>query len=310
VVLNPHAVARAGASARRRIEEALRPGRCDGGLVETRADGGNVQRIADWARTTRAELVVVAGGDGTVGDAVSALMLLEPVERPALAILPFGTANNVARSLGLRSIHAGDPAALDFAVRAAVDGGLRPFDVGRVGGRHFAGSFAVGMDADILRLRNATRAVLGEWPPFTGYPLYLASCAANLALRHGGRARLVVDGAPEEPADVYCGLVLNVSLYAGEFRFAAGDPSNDGRLDLHVFGGAADYVQSYVAAWRRHLAASRGEPVETPGSARSAHSVRAEFDRPISVQVDGEELPASAAWQIDVVPAALRVRVP
>jgi diacylglycerol kinase (ATP) len=84
------------------------------------------------------ELVVVAGGDGTVGRAMKALAG-SPVP---MAILPTGTANNIATSLGIR----GDPAAL---AASWARGKVRRIDVGTArgpwGATRFVESVGIGL---------------------------------------------------------------------------------------------------------------------------------------------------------------------
>ena len=105
---------------------------------------------SDWKKALDepADLVVAAGGDGTV-----AKVLLAMLERETpVALLPLGTANNIARTLGV----VGDARALAAAWRVAA---VRPFDVGRLraawGEEHLVESFGGGIFAEsILRGEN------------------------------------------------------------------------------------------------------------------------------------------------------------
>ncbi|MGD0948112.1 MAG: diacylglycerol kinase family protein, partial [Candidatus Binatia bacterium] len=174
LVVNPHLHTGAAASAWSRGRDSLRRDAVVCGELETCGDGENVRRVTHLLDNTRPEIVIAAGGDGTVSDVVQAIMLTDVAERPALAIVPFGTANNVARSLGVISCrHGGE--AVGLAVATALNGAERQIDLGRVGQRYFVGSFALGMDADILVTRNRLRSRLRQ--RLGGYPLYLCSCA-------------------------------------------------------------------------------------------------------------------------------------
>ena len=293
---------RAAVEARARLANA--------GVVETRGDGGDADRLAEHLGRTHPAVVVAAGGDGTVHLVVEALMRLDAARRPALAILPLGTANNVARSLGLAAVRAGGTAALARALAAATDGRARPLDLGHAADRHLVGSLALGMDADILALRNRACARWGLGRGAGGYPLYLWSCAVNvLARRHGAPARLALDGA-WETCRPYNILVTNTALYAGEFRFDTGDHSADGRLDCHVFADARDYVRRFVRAWRRQVAHERGGAITPAPELRRIREARVELAAPVAVQIDGEEVPPVEALTVRVLPGALTVRVP
>jgi diacylglycerol kinase family enzyme len=144
----------------------------------------------------------------------------------------------------------------------------------------------------------------------SGYPLYLASCAANLlAGGHGAPSHVVVDGIGRE-ARAYNVLVTNTALYAGEFRFDPGDPSADGTLDLQVMAGPVDYVRRFVGAWRRYLGVERGNHVRPPHGLERMRRATVSCRRPVASQLDGEELCVTDRYEIRVLPRALRVCVP
>ena len=90
--------------------------------------GGQARDItARWGG--QYDMVVCAGGDGTLNETLSGLMQLE--QRPLLGYLPCGSTNDFAASLHL-------PTAMDEAARAAVCGAPYPLDVGRHNDRYFA----------------------------------------------------------------------------------------------------------------------------------------------------------------------------
>jgi diacylglycerol kinase family enzyme len=278
-------------------------------LLETQGAGGDVARIGAVCAARRPELVVAAGGDGTLRDVAEVLRAVAPGAAPALGILPLGTANNVARSLGLASFRQHGAPAVGAAVAALLAGAEQRLDLGEVDGRCFVGSFAVGMDADILVARNRWRRRFDLGRRIGGYPLYLTSCAVNLARCRAVAATVELDGQPAR-APLYNLLVANTALYAGEFRFDGADHSADGRLDVHLFGSAGAYVSGFAAAWRRHLAERRGAAVEPPpGLQRIAHAT-IELAAPCASQLDGEEHSRAARFEVRVLPSALRVRVP
>lgn len=302
VIVNPTARRGRGAAALGAVLGALSAGATI--VRETQGDGRDGERITTWLHAVRPRVAVAAGGDGTV-HAVAGALLAQPVgDRPALGLLPLGTANNVARGLGLP--HLSDPAADARIVRALTHGAPRPLDVGTCNGRWFVGSCAAGMDAAILAARNRWHA---RWPGSGrrgGYALYLVSCAVNLARHRPVLARIAIDGGAERPEPLHNLLVLNTPLYAGEFRFDAADHSGDGRLELLRFPSAPAYVRGFVTAWRRHLRAARGRAVLPPPLRRVA-AVRVHAAAPLPLQLDGEEVAATDTLDIGVVPGALQV---
>jgi diacylglycerol kinase family enzyme len=278
--------------------------------MRTAGDGGDRDRIAALIESTRPSIVIAAGGDGTVHEVVGALLGANTASAPALGILPLGTANNVARSLGLRSFRTRDgDAALSRAVTAVLGGRERLLDLGRVGPDVFVGAFAVGMDGAILAARNRWRRRWRLGPRVGGYALYLLSCAVNLASQRARIGRLAVDGV-EHDGPLYNVLFTNTPLYAGEFRFDSDDHSADGRLDLHVFRSPLDYVRAFVTAWRRHVHRERGEVVDPPVGVRRIQHVEITLSAPFASQLDGEEYARADRFDVCVIPHAIRVCVP
>jgi diacylglycerol kinase family enzyme len=297
IVLNPaalHGEAATGFAALRAAlpEEVV--------IRETVGDGRDAERLAEWTTTLRPRTVAAAGGDGTVRAVVCALMDMLPATRPALGLVPLGTANNVARSLGY--VRLTDAAAARALAAALLAHGTRPLDLGRANGEWFVGSCAAGMDAAILAARNRWRARWRLGRTLGGYPLYLAACAVGLARHRAVAAAVRLDGGPAETQPVHNLLVLNTALYAGEFRFEGADHSDDGRLDVHAFADAAAYVRGFVTAWRRHL----GKAVAPPPLRRVA-TLSATFAAPIAFQLDGEEAGMVCELVVEVTPAAVRV---
>jgi diacylglycerol kinase family enzyme len=307
VVLNPRA-AEGRAAVWAEVEKELAAHAEIAARLETRGDGHDVERIAEMLAGQEVEVLAAAGGDGTVNAAATALLAAGDAA-PSLAILPLGTANNVARSLGLESLRAKKAGCVELAVGAAVAGPSRPIDVGEVNGRLFAGSFCLGIDADILALRNRWRRRFALTGSAGGYALYLASCAANLLRPHGGRVRLCVDGV-EVRELLYTLNVLNAPVYAGEFRFDADNTCDDGRVDFHLVSNAAAYVWEYRYAWPRHLQYASGKAVQPSPYLRRAAEIVIEIERPVAAQIDGEEIVAADSYHVRVRPGVLSVCTP
>ncbi len=95
------------------------------------------------ARKSNADVILAGGGDGTISAAAGTLMDSDK----ALAVLPAGTMNLFARSLGI-------PLSLDEAVSELVAGSFRQVDVASANGRPFVHQFSVGMHAKLVHLRS------------------------------------------------------------------------------------------------------------------------------------------------------------
>ena len=105
--------------------------------------GAEIEAALDAAASGEAEIVMAGGGDGTVSAAAARLAGGDK----ALAVLPAGTMNLFARSLGI-------PADLDRAVAAFASGRVRAVDVAEADGRVFVHQFSVGLHTKLIRLRE------------------------------------------------------------------------------------------------------------------------------------------------------------
>jgi len=116
-----------------------------GGLnVDVRVtwEQGDAERQATQAGRDGVKRVIAGGGDGTVHEVINGVMLLPREQRPEVAIMPLGSANDLARSLGLPP---GQAASLDAACRLP----SRWVDVPRMNDRHFINMATGGFGAEI-----------------------------------------------------------------------------------------------------------------------------------------------------------------
>ncbi len=304
VVVNPRSSAarrvRAGALAALRERSAVLS------ELATQGDAADGARIAALLAEHEPDVLVAAGGDGTIGLVLRALLEAKRSARTALGLLPLGTGNNAARSFGLRALRDGAPA-IALAVAAIASGGRRAVDVGLVDERPFLGSVALGMDADVLALRNRLRARFDGLG--TGYGLYLGASLASLLSAHGAPARLTLDGVTER-LPLFGLSVVNAPVYAGPIRFDGANDCADGRLDVLALGSGREYVAEYASGWLRYLRAGRGAAVAPSASLRRAREIHVEFEQRVAAEADGELLGAATSYRIRVLPGALRLCLP
>lgn len=108
-------------------------------VIEDAARRGHIRRLAE---TTRADALLVAGGDGSINEAARGL-LARSEPRPALGVIPQGTANVLTRELGLPR----DSAAL---AEIFARGETKPLHVGLANGRPFVLMASAGIDAAVV----------------------------------------------------------------------------------------------------------------------------------------------------------------
>jgi diacylglycerol kinase (ATP) len=173
VLLNPHAGRGAAAEAWVAAEPILRAAGCTSQLVETKRPGHARELLAALPRGAF-DAVVVAGGDGSLHEAINGLMAAD-TPRPPLGLIPSGTGNSLAADLECLDPHQ--------AARAIADGRTRPLDVMEV---------RLGPPGD--RGAGAAAASVAPALPCTLYAFNIVGW--GLAADAGARARWLCRRAP------------------------------------------------------------------------------------------------------------------
>ena len=121
------------------LREAITKLRAEGFNIAVRVtyEKGDGERYVEEALELQAETVVAGGGDGTVNEIATALASVNADERPALGILPLGTANDFATSVGI-------PEEIEHALRLAIQGKACDIDLARVNQHHYFINMATG----------------------------------------------------------------------------------------------------------------------------------------------------------------------
>ncbi len=202
--------------ATRMLQEAL-PRFHGAGWETTALTSGSADDALDLARLAVAErpdVLVVCGGDGMVNTALQAVAGSEV----ALGVLPAGTGNDFARSVG---VPLGDGAA---AAARIVTGTTRTLDLARIGERYFGGVLAAGFDAVVNERANRMR-----WPK--GQMRYNLATVAELRTFQPLRYLLELDGV-ERSVEAMLVAVGNGPSFGGGLRITHGAELDDGLLDV------------------------------------------------------------------------------
>lgn len=127
------------------LRAAVETYRGEGMTIDVRLvwEGADITRYTQEAVKAGAERIVAAGGDGTLNAVVSTLLTYDPNQRPALAILPCGTANDFARAC---QIPLNDPVS---ALKLALEAKTHPVDVGTVNEQFFLNMATCGFAAKV-----------------------------------------------------------------------------------------------------------------------------------------------------------------
>ncbi len=254
-------------------------------LQTTLADPG--EHAAREALAAGARVVFVCGGDGTVRAVAAALAGTET----ALAVIPSGTGNLLARNLGL-------PIDVVGAVRLATRGGRRRIDLGDVEGRPFTVATGIGLDAQMLAdTSNSAKYRLG-------WPAYAASVLRHLVEpRFSAQVRL--DGGRPIEREVRSVLVANVGRLPGGIHLLPSAVPDDGVLDVALI------APRRLLDWARLLANLIGR---RPGGGGletfQARRVEVTTEKSQPREIDGDPLPPGLALVVEIHAAALTVCVP
>ena len=233
------------------------------------------------------DLLVVAGGDGTLNDVLNGLP--DPSQIP-IAHLPTGTANVLGRELGL-------PKRAEGLIQIIEGGHVRRLDMGLLGERRFLMMASVGLDAMV------TEEVQRQRGGRLGYLGYLIPILRALQRYHPPEIEVAVDGGKQITGAFV--IVSNTRNYGGIFSFADRARCDSGHLDVCVFpgGGLPALVWYYFAAF--HGWASK----RTNAHYLTGTRIRIESREPVAIQADGDPSGVTPA-NIRLLPGLVPVLVP
>ena len=287
-------VNRGGGSSRQGAAERLRQ------LFEARSVELDLVQVApedletvcrEAARAEPCDVVVAAGGDGTVGTAAAALA---DTGRP-LGIVPLGTLNHFARDAGI-------PFEAEAAVELICSGTRRRVDVAEVNGRLFVNNSAVGLYPEMVRFRDEAQAR-------TGRSRRLAMLNASLrALRAFRRRRLWISAEGlEAPVRTPLLFVGNNRYQVNLLALGRRDALDRGELCLyavrarsraHLFWagirgifGKLDQQRDFITAYVKEAEISANRPA-------------------LTLSLDGETLTLPTPLRYRIRPAALTLIAP
>ncbi len=249
---------------------------------------GHATDLARRAVAEGRELVIAAGGDGTVNEVARGLANTETV----LGLMPLGSVMNVARTLWV-------PRDLDGAARVLGEGKILAMDMGRIGDRFFLEAGGVGLAAGLFgyfeRLENSSR------------PLGVLRAGLRF-LWHIGSPRISVEydgGRLETRAPMVS--IANGPYVGAAYALAPGARIDDGLLDVVVFRHTSIprmlFHLALIAGGRR-----RPPPPESRVLRASSVRVARRRGRPLPVHADGDLVGVTPA-HFEVASAALGVIV-
>lgn len=249
---------------------------------------GHAPELARAAVARGIRLIAAWGGDGTVNEVASAVAFTDS----ALAIIPSGSGNGLARELGV-------PLEPADAFEAALGGVERTIDAGELDGRLFFNIAGIGLDARVAH-RFAAGGLVRR-----GFLRYLQITAHELFTYEPDEHAVTVDGHVLRERALIVALA-NARQYGNRAIVAPHARLDDGRLDVVVI---ARRPLAAIAMQLPMVFAGRID--EVPGvTIRRGTEIEVTSGAPTIYHVDGEPFVGAARIQGRARPAALRVRVP
>lgn len=258
-------------------------------LLESRAVGDLETRVQERVNEG-ARRIVVAGGDGSIHEAVNGIMRADGGAR--LGVIPTGTGNDFAKACGIPLDW--EQATRLLADRINADARWRRIDVGRMNDRFFANGVGIGFDARVTKVARAYR-----WP--IGQLVYLFALIRCLIDGVSTPDMTISSDGVTLEGPITLANVSNGAWVGGMFYIAPMADNADGSLELLVADPVSrlrilQLLPKIIAG--KHI----GEPEVMHKGVRQV-SIRA--SEPVPSHLDGEVVTPMCDFDIELLPAAL-----
>jgi diacylglycerol kinase (ATP) len=293
VILNPYSNRWNSQKRWSEAQSALKAAGVDFHLAVSKKKGQIID-LAAQAVVQRFSPIIIAGGDGSVGDAANGMLqaaFSTQSAMPPLGILPTGSANDIAFALGL-------PTDLGEAARVLARGKIKGVDLGRLNDRYFVNNSAAGLEPYVTLKHEKI-----HW--IKGMARYLVAAVQGIMDKPEWSGTVTWDGGE------YTGKFSLISIGNGRrtggfFMTPHADPF-DGKLTL-AFGYRATRLGLFQAL-PRAFNEDKGSYVEMDGM-QEVHATRISIhlDKPSPAHTDGEMLPEWIQdFEYEILPGCLNI---
>lgn len=265
-----------------------------GHSIEVRLCSGKniVSMMEEAASDENADVLLAGGGDGTISLAAGLLAHSEK----ALAILPAGTMNLFARSLGI-------PQELQAAMQALAQGSIRRVDIAEADGTFYVHQLSIGMHPQLIRLRERMefRSRVGK--------IFASVRAAIATMVRPPKLELELELPETKMLATTSNLAVTNNLYGEGQRLPFTDRPDGGQLGIYITHARTRaemllfFLNMGIGRWRKN------EQVEIHQANEVTVRVRSGTQR-FKCAIDGELRPLPRETRIVLHPKALRVLAP
>jgi len=237
-----------------------------------------------------AERIVVAGGDGSIHEAVNGIMRTDSNAR--LGVIPTGTGNDFAKACAIPLDW--EHAAQLLVNRLSVNATSRCIDIGRMNDRYFANGAGIGFDAKVTQVARSYRWRVGDL-------VYLFAIFRCMLDGIATPDMTITSDELQWRGPVTLANISNGPWVGGMFHIAPMADNGDGLLELLI----ADPVSRLrITSLLPKLIRGRHMD-EAEISHASVRRVRIDATAPVPSHLDGEVQALARHFDIDVLPAAL-----
>ena len=255
-------------------------------IVLTGGDG-DAERAAATAVSDGCRTIFIAGGDGTLNEAVNGVAAAGGLASTTFGVIPFGTGNDFATALGI-------PKETDAALDVLLAGRTLRVDLGEMNGRLFFNTSGGGFVAEV------SVAVTPQLKTIVGRLAYLIGGAQTLLEYEPVRATIAAEpGGERIGLALYAFAVCNSRLIGGGRLIAPYALLDDGLLDLCLIESMSTLE---FAALARKVGAGDHVNDSRVRYLQASH-ITLTFDRVVRVNTDGEVMEATSC-EYRVLPAA------
>ncbi len=308
VIANPKSAAGATREKWSSIASDLRTHFGPFNVAFTKGPGDGIE-IARRASENGRTFLIACGGDGTINEIANGI--LQSGEDVELGIFPSGTGGDFRRTIGM-------PGETREAARALKNGDTKLIDVGKVtfvdhddqpAERFFLNVTSFGLAASIIERVKGNTSL--SWLPVDsvrGRASFALSTLQEVVAIGATAVRVRVDGKEETTLQTVNFCVANARYFGGGMKIAPAAKINDGFLDVINIGDintAKIILNAYTLYRGTHLEL----PEVKDTLARRVEARPLNADQEIHIEIDGE-LPGKLPAVYEVVPAALKLRVP
>jgi diacylglycerol kinase (ATP) len=257
---------------------------------------GDATTYAREAAASGYDMVIAAGGDGTLGETATGLAHSDCI----LGVLPIGTGNVWAHMVGIPVWTPAQRNALQDAARLIVESQPHYIDLGKAGERYFVLWAGAGFDAQVAHNVEPHREVRRAF----GQLSYVVTALVQALSLRGTRVSIEVDDVLHRRRALMI-VVTNIPLYGQAWRLAPQAQLDDGELEVYIFKGSKT-----IDALRQFVLLVLGRHREDASvDVYSGRRIRVRAEKRLPLHLDGD--PAGyTPLTVEVIPKALRVVIP